>query len=153
MIFRRLRDVQRNLGHNLRGIPWFHRHSDRQRLHHSAHLYIQQLFEPRVCGRAASGLSGSISASPSISCPGCDGNTYYASNNQVFEIQCGIYQYGGDVGATWTSSMSICITSCASTSGCLAVSYVGGSLGSNCYMKNQANAGFSNSGSGSQTRL
>ncbi|KIV85057.1 hypothetical protein PV11_00793 [Exophiala sideris] len=67
--------------------------------------------------------------------------TNSASNGQTYDgfvVQCGIDYIGGDIGMAWTSTFESCIDTCAATSGCIDVSYVGGA----CYMKNAIGNGY-----------
>jgi hypothetical protein len=53
---------------------------------------------------------------------------------------------GGDLAMVYTTSFANCLAACASTSGCVDVSWVPGSPQGPCYMKNSVNAASSNQG-------
>ncbi|KAK8257222.1 WSC domain-containing protein [Phyllosticta capitalensis] len=97
-------------------------------------------------GQSATSALSTASATPSsslISCPSGDGSTYMAADNKTFIIECGIDHAGGDLGApTYPYDFGLCINQCASTSGCVDVSFNGGP----CYMKGSVGAAVANSG-------
>ncbi|KAJ4298332.1 hypothetical protein N0V88_003357 [Collariella sp. IMI 366227] len=62
-----------------------------------------------------------------------DKTTYTTTSGTAFQVLCGIDYSGTDVGATNTPTFEQCIEACASTSGCIDVSYVGEA----CYMKSK----------------
>ncbi|KAK8172020.1 WSC domain-containing protein [Phyllosticta citrichinensis] len=91
---------------------------------------------------ALSTSSAVASASP-ITCPSGDGSIYTAANNKTFVIECGVDHAGGDLGApTYPYDFGLCINQCASTTGCVDVSFNGGP----CYMKGSVGAVVSNAG-------
>lgn len=63
-----------------------------------------------------------------------DGTTFIASNNGTYTIRCQTDHYGGDIGSRASTSFSDCVNACDATSGCVDVSYLGGS-GTNCWLK------------------
>ena len=65
-----------------------------------------------------------------------DKATYTTPSGTTFQVQCGVDYAGGDMGATNTPTFGACIDTCASTPGCIDVSYAG----SACYMKNKLEA-------------
>jgi hypothetical protein len=62
-----------------------------------------------------------------------DQGNYTSSTGAVFKILCGVDYAGGDLSATTTNTFADCIEACATTSGCVDVSYGGNA----CYLKNQ----------------
>lgn len=62
-----------------------------------------------------------------------DGKTYVASDGGVFDIQCGVDYFGGDLSALTTPTFDSCMDTCDATSGCINVSYTSG----RCYLKNE----------------
>lgn len=69
-----------------------------------------------------------------LSCPSADGTTYNG-----FQIYCSTDFYGGDMSSQATDTLEACIDLCASTSGCIDISYNG-----ICYLKNTLTAAQSN---------
>ncbi|OCK78534.1 hypothetical protein K432DRAFT_356620 [Lepidopterella palustris CBS 459.81] len=67
----------------------------------------------------------------------CDNNhsngIIYQAANAQYEIMCGVDFFGGDMSSIQTDIFEDCIKACDATSGCIDVSYNGGT----CYMKNQ----------------
>ncbi|KIW21646.1 hypothetical protein PV08_02226 [Exophiala spinifera] len=74
------------------------------------------------------GVANAVPVASSLSCvdDASDGQSYNG-----FVVQCGIDYNGNDMGLAWTSTFEDCIDTCASTSGCVDVSY----SGTACYMK------------------
>lgn len=66
-------------------------------------------------------------------CPTAN-NTIVASNGRSAVIQCYQDHYGGDLATVFSYTLNSCISSCASNSSCVALSYVSGSPGP-CYLK------------------
>ncbi|KAI6899253.1 hypothetical protein KC318_g9111, partial [Hortaea werneckii] len=103
--------------------------------------------------------SAPASASTPVLCPGYNGTAFTDSNNVLYEIHCGFdYQGGGNVYAA--ESFENCLGICDNTSGCKAVSFVGGNGAGSCYVKDatgslnydgSTNAAVRISGSGSAT--
>jgi hypothetical protein len=67
----------------------------------------------------------------------------YSTPNGNYIIECGIDRANHDLGSVSASSFSDCINQCASTAGCVDVSYIPGGV---CYLKN--GQGYPNSNSG-----
>lgn len=82
---------------------------------------------------------------PALSCPGTDGQTYNLATGASALMECYTDHVGGDASMTIISTMEACITLCAGTSGCVAVSFAPGS-GGFCYMKSTLNTGVTNYG-------
>lgn len=84
----------------------------------------------------SSSTSSSSSSTSSLSCTNnaSDGTTYKAANGGSYTIRCATDHYGGDIGSQSTTSFSACVDACDATSGCVDVSYLGGS-GTNCWLK------------------
>ncbi|RMY56429.1 hypothetical protein D0865_03662 [Hortaea werneckii] len=103
--------------------------------------------------------SAPASASTPVLCPDYNGTAFTDSNNVQYEIHCGFdYQGGGNVYAA--ESFENCLGICDNTSGCKAVSFVGGNGAGSCYVKDatgslnydgSTNAAIRVSGSGSAT--
>ncbi|KAI7199745.1 glycoside hydrolase family 16 protein [Hortaea werneckii] len=103
--------------------------------------------------------SAPASASTPVLCPDYNGTAFTDSNNVQYEIHCGFdYQGGGNVYAA--ESFENCLGICDNTSGCKAVSFVGGNGAGSCYVKDatgslnydgSTNAAVRVSGSGSAT--
>ncbi|KAI6826505.1 glycoside hydrolase family 16 protein [Hortaea werneckii] len=103
--------------------------------------------------------SAPASASTPVLCPDYNGTAFTDSNNVQYEIHCGFdYQGGGNVYAA--ESFENCLGICDNTSGCKAVSFVGGNGAGSCYVKDatgslnydgSTNAAVRISGSGSAT--
>ncbi|KAI7135592.1 hypothetical protein KC352_g30573, partial [Hortaea werneckii] len=103
--------------------------------------------------------SAPASASTPVLCPDYNGTAFTDSNNVQYEIHCGFdYQGGGNVYAA--ESFENCLGICDHTSGCQAVSFVGGNGAGSCYVKDatgslnydgSTNAAVRVSGSGSAT--
>ncbi|KAK3676513.1 hypothetical protein LTR78_003789 [Recurvomyces mirabilis] len=66
-----------------------------------------------------------------VSCPGSDGQQFTVGA-ATFNIHCGTDYYGGDLSRVTSDTFEDCMTSCASTIGCIDVAY----NGKNCYLKN-----------------
>jgi len=79
--------------------------------------------------------------SVSVSCPANDGSIYTAANGTQFVVECGIDHQAGDMGSVSAQSLASCIESCASTVGCVDISY----LGAACYLKSTLGAALQNS--------
>jgi len=71
-----------------------------------------------------------------LSCPGSDQKTY-----QGFTIYCATDFFGGDMGNQYMPTLEGCISLCASTSGCVDISYANNI----CYLKNTLESSVSNS--------
>ncbi|KAF4535212.1 Kelch domain-containing protein [Lasiodiplodia theobromae] len=84
--------------------------------------------------KKTTGSDTSVSTPLSCENSASDGVTYTSSKG-TFLIECGIDYAGGDMGSSNTASFEACIEDCASTDGCIDVSYVYGS----CYKKNALN--------------
>ncbi|KAI7349198.1 glycoside hydrolase family 16 protein [Hortaea werneckii] len=103
--------------------------------------------------------SAPASASTPVLCPDYNGTAFTDNNNVQYEIHCGFdYQGGGNVYAA--ESFENCLGICDNTSGCKAVSFVGGNGAGSCYVKDatgslnydgSTNAAVRVSGSGSAT--
>lgn len=66
-------------------------------------------------------------ATNSYVCPVDNGEGYVASDNSTqFIIECGIDRHGADMKNMTTSGFDECIDQCATTPGCVDVSWVGG---------------------------
>ena len=101
--------------------------------------------------------SAPASASTPVLCPDYNGTAFTDNNNVQYEIHCGFdYQGGGNVYAA--ESFENCLGICDNTSGCKAVSFVGGNGAGSCYIKDatgslnydgSTNAAVRVSGSGS----
>ncbi|EOD43076.1 putative Apple protein [Neofusicoccum parvum UCRNP2] len=87
--------------------------------------------------KKTSGSTGtSTSTSTPLSCENSASNgVRYTSTKGTFLIECGLDYAGGDMGSSSVNSFEACIEDCASTSGCIDVSYVYGA----CYKKNVLN--------------
>lgn len=86
-------------------------------------------------------------ASPSstaLSCPSSNGTTYTA-NGASYLVECFTDHLGGDLSSTRTSTLDACITTCSTTTGCIAVSWVPGAPGF-CYMHSTLTAASTNNG-------
>ncbi|RMY91160.1 hypothetical protein D0862_09787 [Hortaea werneckii] len=78
--------------------------------------------------------SAPASASTPVLCPDYNGTAFTDSNDVQYEIHCGFdYQGGGNVYAA--ESFENCLGICDNTSGCKAVSFVGGNGAGTCYVK------------------
>ncbi|KAI7278040.1 glycoside hydrolase family 16 protein [Hortaea werneckii] len=103
--------------------------------------------------------SAPASASTPVLCPDYNGTAFTDNNYVQYEIHCGFdYQGGGNVYAA--ESFENCLGICNNTSGCKAVSFVGGNGAGSCYIKDMTGSlnydGSTNtavrvSGSGSAT--
>ncbi|KAI6840683.1 glycoside hydrolase family 16 protein [Hortaea werneckii] len=103
--------------------------------------------------------SAPASASTPVLCPDYNGTAFTDNNNVQYEIHCGFdYQGGGNVYAA--ESFENCLGICDNSSGCKAVSFVGGNGAGSCYVKDatgslnydgSTNAAVRVSGSGSAT--
>lgn len=78
--------------------------------------------------------NGISSSAPS--CPSTDG-VCFAVNDALYSISCFTDDYGNDIALSWETTFESCLATCSATSGCVDVSYVAASDGSNapCYMK------------------
>ncbi|OJD35908.1 apple protein [Diplodia corticola] len=86
--------------------------------------------------KKSSGTGSSTSASTALSCDNsASDGVKYTSSKGTFLVECGVDYAGGDMGSSNTASFAACIEDCASTDGCIDVSYVTGS----CYKKNVLN--------------
>lgn len=81
-------------------------------------------------------VTSSSSTTPTLSCTNnaSDGTTYKAANGGSYTIRCQTDHYGGDIGSRAATSFSDCVDACDATSGCVDVSYLGGT-GTNCWLK------------------
>jgi hypothetical protein len=77
---------------------------------------------------------------PQPVCPGDDG-AQVTLGGDVFNIHCGADYYGGDLSRVSSDTFADCLTSCATTTGCVSVAY----NGNNCYMKSQVSTPRQNS--------
>ncbi|KAF2490281.1 hypothetical protein BU16DRAFT_543629 [Lophium mytilinum] len=83
-----------------------------------------------------------IGRAPStVSCPSSDGQTVTIGTSS-FQITCDYDYWGGDITMSWETTLSNCLATCSTTTGCVAISYNGGA----CYMKDSADNGQSNTG-------
>jgi len=90
--------------------------------------------------------SAQFSASlPALSCPGTDKQTYNINTGASAVMECYVDHNGGDASMTIVGTMEACITLCAGTSGCVAVSFAPGS-GGFCYLKSALTTGVTNYG-------
>jgi hypothetical protein len=62
-----------------------------------------------------------------------DKTTYTTSSGAIFDILCGVDYAGADLSSTNTPTFAACVDACASTAGCVDVSYAGEA----CYMKSK----------------
>ncbi|KAK7562923.1 WSC domain-containing protein [Phyllosticta citricarpa] len=100
-------------------------------------------FASNAAATSALSTSSAVASASPITCPSGDGSIYTAANNKTFIIECGVDHAGGDLGApTYPYDFGICINQCASTPGCVDVSFNGGP----CYMKSGVGAAVSNAG-------
>ncbi|ETN39279.1 uncharacterized protein HMPREF1541_05502 [Cyphellophora europaea CBS 101466] len=63
-----------------------------------------------------------------------DGTTYKAATGGSYTIRCQTDHFGGDIGSRTTGNLAGCVDACDATSGCIDVSYVGGTA-PNCWLK------------------
>lgn len=70
-------------------------------------------------------------ATSPISCPQDSGAVYTASNGYIFVVECNADHIAGDMGLVYTNSMAACGEACASTAGCVDITYIRGA----CYLK------------------
>lgn len=100
-----------------------------------------------ISGKKVTSSSTTPAASNStLSClnNASDGTTYVAANGGSYTIHCQTDHYGGDIGSSAATSFSDCVNTCDTTSGCIDVSYLGGS-GTNCWLKGSPlAAGYTN---------
>ncbi|KAL1614919.1 hypothetical protein SLS54_009368 [Diplodia seriata] len=88
--------------------------------------------------KKSTGSGTDTPVSTALSCEGGASNGIkYTSAKGTFLVECGLDYAGGDMGSSSTASFEACIEDCASTDGCIDVSYVYGS----CYKKNVLNTG------------
>lgn len=76
---------------------------------------------------------------PTLTCPNPAEPTYTAADGSLFKIECMVDHLGGDLDFAYTASLDACIDLCASTSGCVDVSYVPGNPTGPCYLKDAVN--------------
>lgn len=71
----------------------------------------------------------------SLSCTNnaSNGTVYKATNGGSYTVRCQTDRYGGDIGFRTTTSLATCVDACDATSGCVDVSFVGGTP--NCWLK------------------
>lgn len=108
-----------------------------------------------VQASTATAKSSSSSAGPTttsvaattttLSCPAASGKVYSAANGETFTVQCYVDHSGGDSGYVGAATLDACITTCSTTAGCVAVSWVPGSPGT-CWLKTTLMSAVSNSG-------
>lgn len=100
---------------------------------------IPTTFATFFSNAASAAAPSSSSSSSEPSCPSGNG-TSYTTNGATFTIECGIDHAGGDLSSKQVSCFSECITACATTSGCVDVSY----MGAECYLKKSLGNTLSN---------
>ncbi|OJD29358.1 kelch domain-containing protein [Diplodia corticola] len=82
------------------------------------------------------GVSGA-STSTALSCENNRSNgAQYTTSKGAFQVVCGVDYAGGDLSSSHVASFEACIDDCASTTGCIDVSYVYGA----CYKKSVLNS-------------
>ncbi|GAB1319992.1 hypothetical protein MFIFM68171_10202 [Madurella fahalii] len=88
-----------------------------------------------IDAETGSGGDGGDNNEPQLTCVGgaSDQSTYTSVSGTVFQILCGIDYAGGDIAGTDKTTFAECIDACATTPGCVDVSYAGTA----CYMKNK----------------
>ncbi|KAF2626425.1 hypothetical protein BU25DRAFT_472139 [Macroventuria anomochaeta] len=82
----------------------------------------------------ASPTAGSSICTTAITCPATDG-CQYTSNSKTFYTRCGFDFYGGDMadGNSKVANMKRCVDKCATTKGCVGVSF--STSTKTCYLK------------------
>ncbi|KAB2570712.1 hypothetical protein DBV05_g10607 [Lasiodiplodia theobromae] len=81
--------------------------------------------------------AGASSSSSSLTCVNNAANGQsYTTSKGIFNIECGVDYAGGDLSSSTVASFEACINDCASTTGCIDVSYVNGA----CYKKSTLNS-------------
>jgi hypothetical protein len=75
----------------------------------------------------------------SLSCPAANSTTFPASNGEVYQVECGIDHWGGDMSAPngqTAATLDACIGQCAARPGCVSAQWLNKSA---CYLKSTIN--------------
>ena len=78
-----------------------------------------------------------------------NGTIYQTSSGNTYQIFCSSDSYGGDISGVSTPSLAACINACESTSGCIDISYTGGT----CWLKSSLSPYYPNSAVASAKKI